>query len=188
LIIDEVLDVLRILPIKSDDIRLLKESKSISIKPDSKLVNWTGDANYSGALAEARLIAEAGNLFISNDIAFVWCLPPKLFKGFKNIYVLTYLFAGQVQRSYFDAFEIIYDLMTLDSGTNIIPYDPELEDRNKFRELINIYQGKMNNIGNDYHSFTKTFYDSRLKKADRQAVQPLKIGVKSHNLVISQNI
>ena len=46
----------------------------------------------------------------SNPIAVYWSFPVEAFKCFEEIYILTYMFNGQIQRAYFDLFGLKYDL------------------------------------------------------------------------------
>lgn len=72
-------------------------------------------------------------------------ISPKLFKSFENIYVLTYLFEGQILKYYFDYFNMKYQLYSVKKESNqykLIPLNRKNEDRASIKENLEIYEDK----------------------------------------------
>ncbi|WP_230178376.1 hypothetical protein [Peribacillus sp. Bi134] len=85
-----------------------------------------------------------------------------VFQAFKEVYVLTYLFESQEQKYYYDLYELDYEYYAVQKqgGTyylvnhsNKSPYDKQL-----MKSLINIYEGKLNNI-DDENSLSYSWYE-----------------------------
>ena len=51
----------------------------------------------------------------------MWELPVELFNSFKEVYILTYLFEGSIQKPYFDLFDVEYEYLSIEKG-KLIPY------------------------------------------------------------------
>jgi len=157
LVIDEVLDIITPYKITKDDIRILKSSNVISID-NNGLCHWNKDMDdYSGRYDDIRQIAISGNLVCVDNTFFLWRYNPEIFKLFKDIFIMTYLFDGSIMKGYFDYYGIKYNKMSLHEG-KLIPYQPF--DTTKIQKLINIYEGKLND-GFTKSALSKTWYEDR---------------------------
>lgn len=154
LILDEVMNVIEKNVINSDDLKILKDMKIIEIKDNQ--VYWIND-NYSGELSKYKNSCLNGDMFIIDNKVIMWTFPVSIFKSFKHIYIMTFLFEGQAQKYYYDMYNIDYEYKSVEF-TGIQGFGTEKKrtyklvdykeaDRTQLRELINIYEGKYNNIG-----------------------------------------
>ncbi|MBS2970380.1 hypothetical protein J9317_16660 [Metabacillus sp. KIGAM252] len=151
LILDEVANVIEDLnKISKHDIDILLETKMIKVNENRQVV-WLAE-NYNGVFdgryANIKYHAELGNIYLHRKSLLFWTFPAKIFSLFDEAYILTYLFRGQVQRYYYDLFQIGYtykSVCRMGKGYILVDYNPLTEERNQFRQLINIYDGKMNN-------------------------------------------
>lgn len=159
LILDEVMDCVETADVKPSDIKRLLDNKDITIK--NNRVKWVGDPEDDSRYKDIRLLAQAGNLFCYRGKFLVWTFPPKVFKTFDNVFVLTYLFHAQIQRYYFDlhGFKYKYQAVKeLPSGKyTLTEYSTRKENRKDLYSLIDIYQGKMNDIGNRKNALSATW-------------------------------
>jgi hypothetical protein len=176
LILDEVMNVIEQADITKDDLQVLLSAKTKAGEPlvtvDKKgFVQWN-KSNYSkGKFTQIRNLAKADNLMIYEDMAMYWLFPVSAFKGFEEIYVLTYMFDGQLQRYYYDLFDLEYTYNSVakgDEGYQLVDYIPlDKEDRKHLKNLINLHYSKptdkvnLNKIGDGRFSFSK----SHLSKA-----------------------
>ena len=48
-------------------------------------------------------------LFYVNETLLVWSLPVNVFKAFTEIYISTYMFDAQIQKYYYDYFDMEYE-------------------------------------------------------------------------------
>ncbi|UTR09430.1 hypothetical protein MM300_16220 [Evansella sp. LMS18] len=159
LILDEVMQVIDNLGVKRDDILTLLESKRIGIDENHR-VHWLRQDYEEGKFTTVKMTADAGNLYLYRKSFIVWTFPPAAFKAFKNVYVMTYLFEGQLQRAYFDLFDIPFQYLAIKQGDDqrysLTKYCREAENRKKFMELMTVYEGKYNNVGDGYYEFSST--------------------------------
>ncbi len=165
LILDEVMDVVDSVAIKNTDIRRLQSNGDILIDKETKRVKWTGDPDDNSRYRDIRELAQAGNLYVFRTSFMVWAFPPAVFKAFPKAYVLTYLFKCQMQRYYFDmfGFEYAYKSVAMVEGDyRLIDYDVKRERREELYNLIEVYEGRLNDIGNGKFALSQ----AKLKKCD----------------------
>ena len=149
LILDEVLNVIEKVNINRTDLEMLEDKKIISIK-DNKIL-WL-DNEYNGDLAKYKNSILNGDMYLLNDCVIMWTFPVNIFESFKHIYIMTFLFKGQLQRYYYDMYNIEYEYKSIkatgygDCRTYEL-VDYKEADTSKLKKLINIYEGKYNLIG-----------------------------------------
>lgn len=167
LILDEVINVTETMQITRHDYDTLVNQKLISIKEDGKIVWSEKHLDYEGKFSEYKQYALNDNLYLHSRSSgerhklFVWTFPISIFKVFQEVYVLTYLFDGQLQKSYYDMFGVKYDYKSIeliDGKYTLVDYKGKgCEDRGNIKRLINIYDGNLNIIGENQHSLSSTW-------------------------------
>lgn len=176
LIIDECLDVLSPYKISKDDTKIIFNEGLVSIDDDGFLL-WNEERKpYKGAFADIKRLCSFKSLMgfkrnNSDELAriLMWNFPVDFFKCFNDSYIFTYLWDGSIQKSYFDIHEIQYEKYMLDDNKELIPHDKDLEyaKRRQVCDLINIYEGKFNEIGDRIgksNPLSKSWYEDRRKK------------------------
>lgn len=153
LILDEVFQVIENIKIKKNDLKLLLSSEWIVPVEENKkgLYKW----NYGVAPNDdtdfeyIKGYADTKNLYIFNNTALYWTFPSNVFKLFRSVYILTYLFEAQIQSYYYKLHNIEYTTMTIDyinGNYELVEcldnYD--LDFKNKMKKLINVYEGDLN--------------------------------------------
>lgn len=171
LILDEEMEVIK--PLKEydvSDLMLLYHEGIIKVDGNG-FVQWTKDyyTSEKGRFARIRNLAKAGNLMMYDDeagepVALYWAFPIDSFKCFNEVYLLTYLFHGQVQRAYFDLFNVnykCYSVENIDGHYQIVDYIPHYEEnRQHLKQNINIYypastdKKDMNKVGDKRTDFS----------------------------------
>lgn len=164
LILDEVMDCVEPVNVKPSDIRKLENSGDIRIIDNR--VDWVGDPYDDSRYKDIRLLAQAGNLYYHRGKFLVWAFPPRVFRVLDKVIVMTYLFRGQMQRYYFDLFDFEYEYKAVkqvgDGRYELTEYDVTKEQRAEVMKLINIYEGKMNDIGKRKNALSASW----LRRAD----------------------
>ena len=162
LIIDESLNVVEGVSLYSNDeenseektmndVSLLKE-KGIIKEDRYGNLSWVDD-KFLGRYEDLKNMIDSGNLFAEGNDYLTWTFSKDVFLGdfFKDIFVLTYRFDSQVQRGYFDYFNIEYVKKTIDSKKHLMEFSSgyDLEFRKKIGRLIEISDNKkLNSVGN----------------------------------------
>lgn len=147
LILDEVMDVIEQVKISRDDLKMLMQNKVIEV--DKKgIVSWKQVDYQQGYFEKIRNLANSGNLMMYQDeanepIAIYWTFPVETFKSFEEVFILTYMFNGQIQRAYFDLFGLNYNyksVISINEEYKLSSYIPfQEENRSHLKNLINIY-------------------------------------------------
>ena len=172
LILDEVADVVENLEVSKRDIQILINEKIITIDEDNR-VRWS-DEEYTGKFNFLKNPVKNGDVYLYNNTMILWTFPCDIFKAFKHVYVMTYLFKGQIQRYYYDLNNLEYEYKSVQYiGTEgwgtlerkIYELTDYVETNgSEYKQLINIYEGKLNDIGKGKYVLSKTWYDKASKK------------------------
>ena len=152
LILDEVAEVVEQVDISNNDIQILINEKIISVD-ENKRIRWIDDS-YDGEFIKHKNSFKNGEVYLYGNSAIIWCFPCEIFNCFDKVIISTYLFKGQLQCYYFQVNNIEFEYKSVrkimsDSGDyefKIIDYTEEY-DYKTLSQLINIYEGKLNSIG-----------------------------------------
>lgn len=148
LILDEVMDIVDIIKITKSDTKSLFKNEYIRVDKDTNKVIWI-DKEYNGKFNDIKNDIINGDVYFVRESFLLWTFPIKIFKALKETYILTYLFDGQLQRYYYDMYNLNYtykSVKKVDGLYKLYEYN-EIEDLTYIKNLINIYDGNMNNIG-----------------------------------------
>jgi hypothetical protein len=163
LIVDEVMDVISVLQgLRRDDIPVLLDSGLITISDENQVI-WKADPKLDTKYNFVRDFALAGNLYAVNSTAFVWNFPAKIFDIFEQVYIMTYMFDGQLQRYYYDLHNVHYEYYSVvreGYRYQLQPKSEIIEDRSRLKELIHVYEGKLNEIGQTKTALSKSWFDN----------------------------
>lgn len=164
LILDEVMNVVEEFPLNKDDFKLLQSNNMISVEERTGLILWNDDSEYQQTkYDEIKILSKKGNLiYFENSILF-WLFPVSVFKAFKNIYIMTYLFQCQEQCYYYDLHKLEYSYKAVqkmnDTYVLVDHASKEPYDKAHLKSLINIYDGKLNDIGDDKNAFSHSWFE-----------------------------
>lgn len=159
LILDEVVDPLRIQTYKVTDFKIMDERNLISVDEDNK-VTFIDDKYDGTAFKNVKDLCNNSDVYFLDNYFFVWVFPHEIFVSFKSVEVLTYLFTASSLRYYFDMHEFSYEVLFKD----------ESEALEKIMGLLKIYEGKANKIGDNKYVFSK----KHLTKMDKTEINSLK--------------
>ena len=167
LILDEVMDVIEEVPLKKDDLRVLTDTKLITIKEDG-LVLWNEDKmDYQTQYDDIKNMCLNKSLFMVNNVLLMWTFPVEIFNSFKEVYVMSYLFDAQIQRYYYDLYNLEYtyyfvckenDKYILKSKNN------SKENKTLIKNNINILDDTINSIGDKDYSLSVSWYEKDKNK------------------------
>jgi len=172
LILDEVMNVIEQVKLKRDDLKFLKKADAISIEERDnglKYLNWNEKIkDYDTQYNKIKNIALTKNLMYCDDSILIWNFPCEIFSSFQNVFLLTYLFNGQIQKAYYDLHEIGYRYLSVseeDEGYHLVPYDERKSfDKEHLKKMINVYDGHLNKVGSSAYSLSKSWFDKQKNK------------------------
>lgn len=169
LIMDEVADVVRDTQYSEDDINNLlnvycdyNEETGLLIWRDSK-------KDYHGKFDDAKNMSELGGLALARGKMLMWLFPIEVFKAFQKTFILTYMFNAQIQRYYYDYYNIQYKFIHVD-GYSIENYHFTEEETPDFHydyeNLIHILNNeKLNKIGDEKFNLSVSWYEKNSHSA-----------------------
>ena len=161
IILDEVFDVVI-------DIKLAKADVTVVLSSFATVENnylvWTDETypDEGGKFSEIKKMSKLGKVMVYNDSFFLWLFPVEIFKKFSEVYIMTYLFAGQIQKYYFDINRVGYSYYkVVDNGNQVYELvEHDFDIRNNLKEFIDIYDGSLNEVGKGNSSLSKSWYSS----------------------------
>lgn len=169
LILDESMDVIDMFDITHKDYDMLVNQRYISID-DNKIIRWT-DNEYEGEFNGFKRLCQNGiviEIKKTKTIQFLaWNFSPKAFESFEGIYILTYLFESSMMCNYFNMVKIEYEKYTIEDW-ELIPFDNKKPyNKSKYRELINIYDGNLNNVGDRHTALSLNWFRKNLNLREK---------------------
>lgn len=171
LIMDEVTDVVQKYDVSKTDFEILKE-KFIEIDEETGLLKWVyTDESYTGKFFEEKRLCELNSLAVYGGSIMMWLFPIEVFNAFRKIIIMTYMFSSQVQRYYYDYYNLPYKYMYV-TGNDITTYrfTEDATERSvenyDFKKLIHILDDeKLNLIGDREYDLSKSWYDRNKNNA-----------------------
>ena len=160
LIMDEVTNVVEQYPIAKKDLDIL--TTEFTTIDENGILHWTSDS-YTMKFEEEKRLCDMECLAVYSNMAMMWMFPVKIFKAFRESFILTYMFDAQIQKYYYDFYNFEYKYMYI-AGNDLSSYhftDEIVKYKGKYNysELINILEDrKLNAIGDDRGSLSKAWY------------------------------
>lgn len=189
LILDEVMNVLEQCELNKDDFKWLCDSGMVLVDEETGLIQWNNEGEYQETrYKDIKTLAESNNLYYFENTILFWTFPISVFKAFKEVYIMTYLFECQQQKYYYDMYKINYDYKSIKSSEGsytLIDYKKTNEAALlKLKSLITVYEGKLNNIGEDKFALSNSWFkknknEQLIKKLQNNATTYFKNNVKT---------
>lgn len=158
LILDEVITPIFSYRIGEQDINILRDQNMVHIDTDTSLVTFIKDEYNNQAFQTTKRLCQTNTLYFLDKHYFVGIFPIEIFKSFKEIQILTYLFEGSLLSSYFNLYDLDYEFVS----------NENFEQLSELKKLLNIYEGSFGN----YNSFSKSWIE-RLSKNDAKRISDI---------------
>lgn len=100
LILDEVFDVFELLAAHPHDVQDAVAQGHVAVDSVGR-VRWNDDG-YGGEFTRYRKHIKNGYVTVDKDKLILWLFPVEVFRAFRDVYILTYMFDAQIQKYYFD--------------------------------------------------------------------------------------
>jgi hypothetical protein len=181
LILDEVVDVMEHIPLHKDDINKLLSMGMCHVDDDNYVI-WD-DMEYNGdKFREIKLMAINKTLMLIDNKLMLWCFPIEIFRCFKTIYILTYMFDAQIQKYYYDLNNVKYTNIGVEkinntyifSNKNTIPnYVKKLKDK-----IHIVDDDELNSVGLESKSLSYGWFE-RHKGGKKDKLKQLKKNIEN---------
>lgn len=144
IIIDEAINSFEDFRLKRSDLESLVGMNHLTIDGRSQCHRHP-DSDYNGVHNHIVRACDNGAVYATNsDQVLIWEFPTKLFELGADVWVMTYPFEGTYMKSHFEINSLPYEIVSNES----MGIASEKEIIQKAAQLLEIYDGKSNAIGN----------------------------------------
>lgn len=166
LILDEEISVIEEVKISKHDLQMLFNDGWLLYDSETGKVGASKD-KYSGDFSWIMPMARMDRLVYVDNRLLLWEFPPEIFTGevFEDIFILTYMFDGQIQKAYFDSHQIVPDYYTVASTgdgqyslVHGLPLDYDKGFKLGLKNNIRLYDGRLNKIGEKKGALSRTWH------------------------------
>ena len=172
LILDEAMDIVDLFDISCNDYDMLINNEFIEVDKNG-MIRWVND-DYEGKFLYLKRQCQNGTVVELKRTKKVqllaWNFSIESFMALKEVYIMTYLFESSLIKYYFEINNIEYKKYSIQDYTLVSFDQKQAYDKGKIKELINIYDGKLNIIGERRTALSlnwfKDYPDSRKKLKD----------------------
>ena len=164
LILDEAITVIEQFDLEKDSFQQLQDSQMVFVDETTGLIKWNEEGRYQDTpYNRVKNLAKTENLYFFENTVLFWTFPVTTFQAFEEVYILTYLFQAQQQKHYYDMYDVQYTykaVQRINETYVLVNHENKNSyDKSKLKSLINIYEGKLNNIGDDKNAFSVSWFN-----------------------------
>lgn len=142
--IDEELSSVENISIPKCDFKLLLENRFIQIDSITKEVNWIAQEEKS-RLADYKEKFKHKSVYLTSENILMWLFPLDILKTFESVYILTFLFSSSTMAGYLIKNDIPFNYYHVENGLFADGSKAvTAEEKDRFRDLIEIYDGELN--------------------------------------------
>ena len=154
LILDEVMSVVKVLDISYRDIKLILDKGIAELGYHNELIWKVQDYSIIDRYGDIYDLCMNNHVYVYNNRALIWTFPIEIFSAFKDVYICTYMFDAQIQKYYYDLYNVRYAKMSI-VNNELVDY---VEQKSNTDKIHIVYNDKLNNIGEDDFSLSKSWY------------------------------
>lgn len=146
LFIDEELPSIENLSIESADLDFLMKNNFVQVDQNTKEVRWTNpEDRKSKLIGHYKEDIQRKPHYLVNDHVLMWLFPLDVLKAFQSVHVLTFMFGSSIMAGYLIKNDVSFDFYHIENGSFADgPRAVTAEEKARFRELIEIYEGPYN--------------------------------------------
>lgn len=156
LFLDETIDLINTYRLSRNDWNILTEENLIQVDSNGYWY-WCGEEYENGVFSDVKRLMQARTLERISDRETIWKFPADAFRAFDDVFVMTYMFQGSLMDAYCQMECLEYEFWHVDNEQELLP-GCELEAGASLSQLIHIYQGRLNDIGEQRNSLSSTWF------------------------------
>lgn len=172
LILDEVMEVIEPLRTRARDIEAMIKANIITVgenglcsAEDRSYRNRGYDFSY--AVSEIR----NQNVYLVDYTVLLCLFNSKTFGCFEDCIVLTYMFDGSLMKSYLELFRLDYSFYRIKNDSIIEGKYDDSPFVTQVKNLINIYEGRLNNVGESENALSSSWFRSRAQNDNKNILR-----------------
>lgn len=168
LVIDERYYVLNEIGVKNDDVRSIIDLRLIE-QLDNHRVVWA-NKRYTGVFNQIKSEFKNRDVYLYRNMLFSM-VPIKVFDAFEDVYIITYMFEGQLMSRYFKLYNRVYSYLYVDKNHDFVDYDTGINNVSGFKDLITVVDKyEMNRVGKEYRSLSHGWF---LRKENSKQIEEI---------------
>lgn len=172
LILDEVLEIIEPLEIAPKDLKLLISGEVIKVAEDGRVSVIDNSYKGKGCRFTREINAiKNQNVYLIDDTLLLCLFNFKAFSCFESVSILTYMFEGSLMKSYFDLYSLEYEYYHISDNEIVKGKFDDSSFRTKVKSLINIYDGRLNNVGQSKTSLCTNWQKDGHKKEEHKILK-----------------
>jgi hypothetical protein len=180
LILDEVCQVVEIVDLSKSDLDNILQNHA---HVEDNMLIWD-DEKYVGRFDDIKAMALNKNLIVFGEQLLMWSFPVDIFKSFKEVYILTYMFKAQQQKYYYDYYNVVYEYIGVENKDGIYLFSENPTIPNYVRTLKDkitiLDDDKLNSIGEDYYALSSTWFKKEQITRNKFLVKKLKNNIANY--------
>jgi len=115
---------------------------------------------------------------IYGDTALIWCFPIEIFKAFKEVYILTYMFDAQIQKYYYDFYGLEYDRLYVEHVNDTYRFTQNHTEYDYKISNVDICENEsLNIVGDDFNALSVSWFTRKKLEEGRPMINLLKNNV-----------
>jgi len=180
LILDEAFDVVDQIKVHKHDMNYLFGCGAIRYcEGSNERIEWV-DKEYQGnVFKELKDKIEDGNVVYYENELLLWHFPIEVFKAFKEVIILTYLFEAQVQKYYYEMNNVkIKYIGVKQNALGEYYFSEDVKQPDYAKDLINkihiLDDERLNEIGDKHNALSSSWYDREMEQRGKPKIKELK--------------
>lgn len=171
--------------INEDDLDILFDKNMIQVDPETNQVQWIDRNSGNSKYSAVERMAKGGRLYLVRGRLLVCVFPPEMFRVFRSVTAMTYLFGGSQMKAYFDLHDIDYVVKSVeatDGGYRLCDYNTtaDVEFKHKIRPLVTVVDNPELNLN---YNLSMGWYDDPKRRTQARTK-----ALKSHVTHFFKNI
>ena len=172
LILDEVLEIIEPLEISPKDLQLLISGEIIKVADDCRVSVIDNSYKGKGCRFTREINAiKNQSVYLIDDTLLLCLFNFKAFDCFESVVILTYMFDGSLMKSYFDLYSLRYEYYSIINNDIVKGKFDDYSFRLNVKKLINIYDGRLNNIGQSKTALCSNWQKDSHKKEEHKILK-----------------
>lgn len=164
--LDEVHEVIQKIDLPKDDRNMLLDTKVIDVQEDGRVIWLKEEVEYTRFL-DIKNFCKLGSLYMFGDNLYFYCFPITVFNYAKEVYILTYMFEGQIQSAYYKIHNVKYtyrDIKVIGRQYILTYLNPNerAKEVKQMKSLINLIDNdRINFEKEDGYELTSTWFKEK---------------------------
>ena len=160
LILDEVADVVDVIKLNEYEVNFMLRTGVISVDDTGRVIWLLDDYPNNCSWTDHMRTIKNGHVVMNEGKLMLWLFPVEVFAAFEEVIVLTHLFRAQVQRYYYDLYNVEYDYIGVSPDYEFVENPASNSDHQWMKEKVHLIDDpKLNEIGDNPFALSVSWFE-----------------------------